>query len=283
MVRQCRSWASRIGASVCMGLALFLALPVERASAQRPRVSENNPPQPRDRAFFFYDHFANVAIEGGGSFGSVDGSLSGNFGPTPPTGHANINSAFLGGDASIRLPLFSALRPAVTSGPVFLGPTLGVRGRAYFDAEGRFPFDIHPTPVPTTLTYERNYAIMPYVGIPIGVGDPFGTGVPVVITPKLGANIENGKVTLVTNEAGPVSTFSRTQTGVGFHGGLDIDMFFAPTGNLRPFIGVGAFVNTSPDLSLQGRSQFPFDYRAKVEQDVQGGFVVRLGAAFGGQ
>ncbi len=106
-----------------------------------------------------------------------------------------------------------------------------------------------------------------------------------VITPRAGVNVENGRLTLVTDEAGPITRLSRSRTATGFHGGVDIDLFFPNppqfTGglNIRPFVGVGVFVNTAPDVSLVGRSAL-FDYRASANTSVNVGLKGRLGVAF---
>ncbi len=287
------SRALRFAAMACAALTAGLVLVPMDAQAlgagsrkQKPkpqfRIAETETPRPADRAFFNYNYFSAV-LEGGGSFGSYNGSLSGTFGPTPPGGSASTDMAFIGGD--FQIPLTFLLSPAPMTRLPFT-PVFGFSGRGHFGNGGTIPFHIHPTPVPSTLTFERESTATFYGGVRVALGDILGNGSQVVITPRAGVNIESGKLIFVTNEAGPVTHLSRSRTATGFHGGFDVDFFF-PSGpptltggpRFNPFVGLGVSVDTIPDISLHGRSP-RFDYHARTDTDVNVTVKGRIGVAF---
>lgn len=275
--------AAMAGAALAAGLVLVpvdaqaLGTGSRKPKPQPYRIAETETPRPADRAFFNYNYFSAV-VEGGGSFGSYNGSLSGTFGPTPPGGSASTDMAFIGGD--FQIPLTFLLSPAPMTRLPFT-PVVGFSGRGHFGNGGTIPFHIHPTPVPSILTFERESTATFYGGVRVAVGDILGNGTQVVITPRAGVNIESGKLTFVTNEAGPVTHLSRSRTATGFHGGIDADFFFPAAGNgtFVPFVGLGVSVDTIPNISLAGRSAL-FDYRASTDSDVNITIKGRLGIAF---
>lgn len=296
------NWNARALRVAAMACAVFTAgsfsLP-DDASAQgtrqrKPKIEETNAPKPRDRIFYNYDYFS-VALQGGGTFGSYNGGVSGTFGPTPPRGSANTDRAFIGGDFQIPLTFLLNPRPMSQAPAPTRLPFTPIVGVAVGDFLGNgepIRFLIHPTPNPTTLTFERGTTATFYGGVRIAVGDIMGNGSQVVITPRAGVNVENGRLILVTDEAGPVTRISRSRTTTGFHGGVDIDMFF-PSGpptfrggtsvantDFIPFVGVGVAVDTIPNISLAGRSAL-FDYRANTSSDVNVTVKGRIGVAFG--
>ncbi len=287
--------ALRMAAMACTALAAGLvvvpadsqALGSGRKLKPKPaqqlqfRIADNESPRPVDRLIFNYNYFS-AAVEGGGTFGSAGGQLSGTFGPTPPGGSARTDGSFIGGDFQIPLSiLFSS--QSMARRPIT--PVVGVAVGDFFGTGEPIRYMIHPTPNPTLLTFQRQSSATFYGGVRVAVGDLFGNGSTVVITPRAGVNVENGRLTLVTDEAGPITRLSRSRTATGFHGGVDIDLFFPNppqfTGglNIRPFVGVGVFVNTAPDVSLVGRSAL-FDYRASANTSVNVGLKGRLGVAF---
>lgn len=283
--------ALRIAAMAYAALTAGLVLvPVDAqalgAGSRKPkpqqfRIAETETPRPANRIFLNYNYFSAV-VEGGGTFGSFDGGLSGTFGPRPPGGSASTNGSFLGGDVQIPLTiLFGGQQGTPMRLPFNATPVVGFSGGGDFGTSGTVPFHIHPTPHPTLLTTSADSWMKFYAGVRVPVGDFVGNGSQVVITPRLGVNVRNGRLTLVTDEAGPVTRLSRSYTSTGFHGGVDVDFLFPNAGNgtFVPLIGVGVFVDTIPDVSLAGRSPL-FDYRANASSDVNVGIKGRLGIAF---
>lgn len=245
--------------------------------ASQFRRDDSNSPKPRDRLIFNYNYFSAV-VEGGGTFGSYSGALSGTFGPAPPGGTASFEKTFIGGD--FQVPLGAFFGPQAPLRLPFT-PIIGASGRGFVGGgDGTIPFHIHPTPFPSTLTFARDSSATFYGGVRIHVGDLTGNGTNVVLTPRVGVNVENGKLTFTTNEAGPITVLTRSRTATGFHGGLDAD-FFLPNTNptFRPFVGVGVAIDTVPDISLNGRSA-RFDYRANTDTDVNVTVKGRIGVAF---
>lgn len=268
-------------------------LPPERLAPKKKRAAANgDSPRPVDRIFFNYNYFS-ATFEGGVNFASFDGGLTGTFGPTPPGGSKSFEKTFVGGDFQIPLSIIFNPQP-MSQAPMRLPftPVVGVSGRGFFGSDGTIQFHIHPTPVPSTLTFARDSSATFYGGVRVAVGDIMGNGSQVVITPRAGVNVENGKLTFVTNENGPVTVLTRSRTATGFHAGVDVDYFF-PSGpptfrgganvvnaDFVPFVGVGVAVDTVPNISLAGRSAL-FDYRASTSSDVNVTVKGRIGVAFG--
>lgn len=303
------NWNARVLRIAAMACAVFAAGSFSfshDAAAQDPQVrparlgpkpstlkrSENTSPLPRDRLFFNYNYFS-AAFQGGGTFGRTNGDLSGTFGPTPPRGSANVDRAFIGGDFQIPLSILFSPQ-SMSQAPMRLPftPIVGVAVGDFLGNGDPIRFVIHPTPNPTTLTFQRETSATFYGGVRVAVGDLLGNGSQVVITPRAGVNVQNGRVILITDEAGPVTRLSRSTTATGFHGGVDIDMFF-PSGSptfrgganiantdFMPFVGVGVAVDTIPNASLFGRSAL-FDYHARTSSDVNVTVKGRIGVAFG--
>ncbi len=286
--------ALRVAAMACATLAAGLVLiPVDslalgsgiRKPKPKPnpnsqfRIADNESPRPANRVFFNYNYF-QFAVQGGGAFGSYDGRLSGTFGSTPPGGSARTDRSFFGAD--IQIPLSVFFGPQSMARLPFT-PVVGVAVGDFLGNGESVRFVIHPTPNPTTLTFERGSSVTFYGGVRVAVGDVLGNGSTVVITPRAGVNIENGRLTFVTDEAGPVTRLSRSRTATGFHAGVDVDVFFPIAGStVVPFAGVGVFVDTVPNISLAGRSSF-FDYSIFANPGLNLGLKGRFGVAFSPQ
>jgi hypothetical protein len=296
----------------CVCLALVgistAALPQGKAGKERPgrlKVSENVSPRPADRAIFTSNYFNSVRVvgflEGGVLGGSFDMGVSGNYGP-PAGGGTSETGGFFGGTIEVSIPLFapppgpptrfpplSASRPVSPPiprfvdpsrppAPFFGAPVFGVQFHTFTSRDGVVFVTIHPAPsAPTELSFTPDFSVTPYVGLPLVFPDGFGSQQPVVVTPWIGINLQNGQLQIRTDQLGVVDTLAEDVTRTGLAVGINADVVFqAPGGGVPIIIGGGVFANFFSDESFTGRSRL-FQYTTRVDSSVEFGAKVRLG------
>ncbi len=166
------------------------------------------------------------------------------------------------------------------------GPVAGAWGRVFLggDDQTRSRFDIHPTPigVDTHSEYSKDFFVMPYLGYEFG--GSLGN-VDVDVTPFVGVRLEQRKLKFTTNEAGNVSSFTNSETDVGFTFGVDIDFWIDVYNNVantefKPFVGAGFALDYSPSIKVSGRSPLNFDYKDEIDGGITPRFFIRTGFAF---
>jgi hypothetical protein len=174
------------------------------------------------------------------------------------------------------------------------GPVAGLWGRVFLggDDQNRVDFDFHNNPIgiDTHSYYSRDFFVLPYVGYEFALGEVGGR--PADLTVFGGPRIEQRKIKFKTDEAGNLSSFSDTETDLGFTVGFDIDFalwaLFGNVGNVgnvgntnsQPFFRIGAALDYNPAISLRGRSSFPFDYEDKIESSWEPRLFVGVGLRF---
>jgi hypothetical protein len=175
-----------------------------------------------------------------------------------------------------------------------LGPVAGAWGRVFLggDDQNQVKFDFHPNAGSDTFSYySRDWFFLPYVGYAFSLGEIGGRAADLTIFG--GPRIEQRKVKLMTNELGIWSTFSDTETDLGFTFGFDVDFalwaLFGNVGNVgnvgntnaEPFFRFGAALDYNPNISLSGRSTGQsFDYDDEVESSFEPRIFVGFGVKF---
>lgn len=293
----------------CVCLALVgistAALPQGKAGKEGPgrlKVSENVSPRPADRAIFSYNYFNNFRVvgflEGGLSGGSLDLGVSGNYGP-PAGGGTSEAGGFFGGTIEVSIPLFapppghparfpplSSSRPGSSPlprfvdppGPFFGAPVVGIQFHTFTSRDGVVFVTIHPAPsAPTELSFRPDFSVTPYIGLPLIFPDGFGAQQPVVVTPWIGVNLQNGQLQIRTDQLGVVDTLAEDVTRTGLAIGINADVVFqAPGGGVPIIIGGGVFANFFSDESFTANSRL-FQYTTRVDSSAEFGAKVRLG------
>jgi hypothetical protein len=221
--------------------------------------------------------------EDSGSDGSTVASLGLDY-------RIRLGHLFYGPDGANGAAPNGQIEPAFTP----RGPVAGLWGRVFLggDDQNRVDFDFHPNPIgiDTHSYYSRDFFVLPYVGYEFSLGEVGGR--PADLTVFGGPRIEQRKIKFKTDEAGNLSSFSDTETDLGFTVGFDIDFalwaLFGNVGNVgnvgntnsQPFFRFGAALDYNPAISLRGRSALNFDYDDKTESSWEPRLFVGVGLKF---